>query len=305
MLTPTTNLKYLDLPPDVVTKVTEHTDKIRKLVQRSGQDIIAIGEELLAAKDRLKHGRFGRWIEEEFGWKERSARNFMQVAVQFKTANFADLQIAPSALYILAAPSTPGAVREKFVEQAKTSPVTHKAVKQAIDKTKKKPAKKVTPKSAREAAEAVIEPDKAGQTARRGEKQDKTPAKPGETPESSSFRVNKNPPKMRGEKLFVSVRNYIGSTFRGLYGVQLSWGGLPNHFVGEVVEQLINDHKAELLADAKIIINLMCENMGAGKIKEKFGPDTLSRLWPDLVRVMNHEKNKRATEGGKDGQLFD
>jgi hypothetical protein len=50
---------------------------------------------------------FMPWIEAEFEMAERTARNFMNVAERYasKSATVADL--APTALYELAAPSTP------------------------------------------------------------------------------------------------------------------------------------------------------------------------------------------------------
>ncbi|HLH23292.1 MAG TPA: hypothetical protein VK066_12275 [Chloroflexota bacterium] len=50
--------------------------------------------------------RIAAWQRAEFGWSERTARNFMEVAERFKSAKFADLP-APSVLYLLAQPNTP------------------------------------------------------------------------------------------------------------------------------------------------------------------------------------------------------
>jgi chromosome segregation ATPase len=66
-------------------------------------------------KQDLGHGQFLKWIDAEFGMKERSARNFMQVAERFgeKSANFADLPL--SILYEIAAPSTSDEIVEKVL----------------------------------------------------------------------------------------------------------------------------------------------------------------------------------------------
>jgi hypothetical protein len=73
------------------------------------EDVIAVGDELLAAKARLPYGRFGPWLQAEFGWTERTARHFMAVAERFgpKAEIISELAIAPTAAYLLAAPSTP------------------------------------------------------------------------------------------------------------------------------------------------------------------------------------------------------
>ena len=78
--------------------VQDRTERIKTLVKRSGQDIIDIGQSLIEVKERLDHGQFLAWLEAEFHWSERTARNLMAVAERFKSAKFADLEIAPSAL---------------------------------------------------------------------------------------------------------------------------------------------------------------------------------------------------------------
>jgi hypothetical protein len=51
--------------------------------------VIAIGQELIVVKQTLPHGHFLNWLKTEFGWQERSARNFIQVADRFKSARVA------------------------------------------------------------------------------------------------------------------------------------------------------------------------------------------------------------------------
>ena len=59
-------------------------------------------------------------MEREFGWKERTAQNFMSVyeMAQSKSANFADLSLPVSSLYMLAAPSTPEEARAEVIQRA-------------------------------------------------------------------------------------------------------------------------------------------------------------------------------------------
>jgi len=64
----------------------------------------------------------------------------MNVAIMFKSANFADLSIAPSALYLLASDDTPKPVREQVIERAKSGEkITHKAVKAEVKRVMPKP----------------------------------------------------------------------------------------------------------------------------------------------------------------------
>jgi hypothetical protein len=85
-----------------------HARHIQRLSRRAIGDVVEIGQRLTDAKRRLGHGRFLVWLAAEFGWSERTAENFMRVHnLQGKFANFADLNVPLSALYLLAAPSTP------------------------------------------------------------------------------------------------------------------------------------------------------------------------------------------------------
>ncbi|WP_420628626.1 DUF3102 domain-containing protein [Candidatus Leptofilum sp.] len=98
--------------------ILKRTQEIRQLMKRSAEDIVIIGLKLIEVKTCLPHGAFGKWLRSEFDWTETTALNFMRVAKAFKTTNFADLHLAPSALYLLAAPSTPNEARIEAVDRA-------------------------------------------------------------------------------------------------------------------------------------------------------------------------------------------
>ena len=60
---------------------------------------------------------FGNWLGAEFGWSQDTAHNFMRVADKF--GKFPNLEsFAPSALYALAAPSTPEPARQEAISRA-------------------------------------------------------------------------------------------------------------------------------------------------------------------------------------------
>lgn len=109
---------YAELDTETRIVVQQRTTEIKALMNRAASDIIDIGQKLIEVKAQLGHGSFGGWLAAEFDWQERTAQNFMLVANQFKSANFADLKIAPSALYLLAAPSTPESVRIEAIDRA-------------------------------------------------------------------------------------------------------------------------------------------------------------------------------------------
>lgn len=78
---------------------------------------IDTGKELLNVKQDLGHGRFGKWLEFHFGWKERTAQNYMNSALAFgSTPQIIDV-LPPSTVYKLAAKSTPEALRQSVIEE--------------------------------------------------------------------------------------------------------------------------------------------------------------------------------------------
>lgn len=110
--------------------VQEHANEIKSLMRRTAQDIINIGQKLIEAKEQLGHGHFEVWLRAELNWGQWTARKFMQVTRQFKTVNFTALSIDASALYLLAAPSTPEMVRQEALERAgQGEAMTHAKVK--------------------------------------------------------------------------------------------------------------------------------------------------------------------------------
>jgi hypothetical protein len=108
-------------------------------VKKTVEDIIEVGNDLLAVKEALPHGQFLPWLRAEFGWGERSAQNFMSVAEKFKSAKIADLPIQPSAAYFLAAPSVPDEARQKAVEKAEAGEeITFAAAREIVAQARKK-----------------------------------------------------------------------------------------------------------------------------------------------------------------------
>jgi hypothetical protein len=102
----------------------------RKIIQESGDKWLA-------------------WLDAEFSWTEQTALNYIRVhelVQKPKSKKFLDLNLPISGLYLLAAPSTPDAVREEIIERAESGEViTFPEIKQAVRKARKN---KVTEKSA-------------------------------------------------------------------------------------------------------------------------------------------------------------
>jgi hypothetical protein len=132
---------YSPLDRPTADRLRSAAVRIRAKIKRTLQDIIDVGNELRAAKAVLARGQFGPWLRAEFGWSERTARNFMAVAERFgpKTAMIADSAISPTAAYLLASPSAPDAARRAALDQAEAGrPVTVAVARDLLNKARKK-----------------------------------------------------------------------------------------------------------------------------------------------------------------------
>ncbi|CAA9375061.1 hypothetical protein AVDCRST_MAG94-4474 [uncultured Leptolyngbya sp.] len=109
---------YSSLDSKTAQFVQQQTSEIKGLFKQTVENIIAVGQRFIEVKEQLPHGQWLDWLVAEFSWTDRTARNYMQVAEQFKLENFSDFDIAASALYLLAAPSTPEEAREEAITRA-------------------------------------------------------------------------------------------------------------------------------------------------------------------------------------------
>lgn len=81
----------------------EKAHAIRARLKRTAEDVIAIGLDLIAVKERLPHGRFHAWLEIEFGMSHDTASNFMNVARKQDKLRF-NRHIPMAVLHELASP---------------------------------------------------------------------------------------------------------------------------------------------------------------------------------------------------------
>jgi hypothetical protein len=109
---------YEKLDTQIRMVVQQRTKEIKNLMRRTIQEIIEIGQKLNEVKAQLGHGHFRNWLKAEFDWSIQTANRFMQVAEKFKCRNLTHLDIAPSALYLLASPSTPEEARTEALQRA-------------------------------------------------------------------------------------------------------------------------------------------------------------------------------------------
>lgn len=126
----TQSFDYASLNGEARIVVRQRTGEIKNLIRRNAQDIVDIGQKLAEVKEQLGHGHFRNWLKAEFDWSVSAAAKFMQVSEQFKCVKFTHLEIAASALYLLASPSTPEEVRQEALERASQGEnITHAEAK--------------------------------------------------------------------------------------------------------------------------------------------------------------------------------
>lgn len=89
--------------------------------RRAQEDLLKIGQLLIDVKDRLEHGQFQEWCSTEFDMSQRTAQRMMQVASVFGGKSDTVSLLSDSAMYLLAAPSTPEEARVEVIEQAQAT----------------------------------------------------------------------------------------------------------------------------------------------------------------------------------------
>jgi hypothetical protein len=111
---------YGNLSTDLVTALRGRATRIREKARNTVLGIIAIGQDLLAAKKELSHGEFGMWIETECGFGIRSANNYMSAAkfaAKFMESGKLETvsNLTPILIYKLGAKSTPPEIIEEVI----------------------------------------------------------------------------------------------------------------------------------------------------------------------------------------------
>jgi hypothetical protein len=117
-----TAFDYGAIPPEHAAELKESANRIRKLRRHETATIIAIGKELIEAKERLDHGQFYQWLGVEVGIAPNTGWRYMRVAQLAEKSSTVE-DFSPTALYELGAPSTPDEVREAILEPAEAGDV--------------------------------------------------------------------------------------------------------------------------------------------------------------------------------------
>jgi Protein of unknown function (DUF3102) len=116
MTTEVTAFEYGALPSERALEVRAVAERIHK---RTTVAVIENGRDLLAVREMPEmKGRFVAWLKAEFNLSEGTAYNMMQAAENLGDRFVTITNIGPSALYALAAPSTPEEVRQEIESRA-------------------------------------------------------------------------------------------------------------------------------------------------------------------------------------------
>ncbi|MFI5012039.1 MAG: DUF3102 domain-containing protein [Hyphomicrobiales bacterium] len=130
---------YTVIAADTAASLRSTATRIR---DRMNASIIETGRDLAAVKDMLEPGTFGSWLNAEFSMTVRSAQNYMAAAAladKYETVSY----LAPTAIYRLASPSTPDAVRDAIMCRVqKGEAVSKKAISDQIAQHRRQQAEK-------------------------------------------------------------------------------------------------------------------------------------------------------------------
>jgi hypothetical protein len=139
-----TQLRYdYDLiPAEQRSQVQAAAVEIVQAGRRAQDDLLKIGQRLVEVKTVLEHGQFTDWCTAEFDMSQRTAQRMMQVAQVFGGKNDTVSFLSDSAMYLLAAPSTPEEARAEVIEQAQATgkTPTKAEVQETIKKHQPQPA---------------------------------------------------------------------------------------------------------------------------------------------------------------------
>ncbi len=143
---------YNCLAPADAASLREHANKLRGLIAKSTADMIQVGRDLLAIKDRIEHGQFTVWVEHEIRIGIRTAQMYMQMSRLAEGKNETISLLPPSTVRMLAAKSTSPEIVEQVIARAGSGDILpESAVKEMIsdDRETKRNAKREAQAAAR------------------------------------------------------------------------------------------------------------------------------------------------------------
>ena len=99
--------------------------------RRRGRQIEATSSKSANSRSKPAHTASGCWLDQEFGWKQSTAYNYMSVAERMP--DFQGLgNVTREALYLLAGPSVPDEMRQTAIDRAEAGERITKAEAEAM-----------------------------------------------------------------------------------------------------------------------------------------------------------------------------
>jgi DNA repair exonuclease SbcCD ATPase subunit len=129
--------------PEEVNQAEALAIQIEFYAAQTAMNAYETGKRLVLAKEIIGHGKWDAWLKAKFGWEATTARKLIKIAENLnglsKTGNLpvlaSNFQI--SALYLLAADSTPEEVRDEAIARAESGEkITHAEAKRMIEQAK-------------------------------------------------------------------------------------------------------------------------------------------------------------------------
>lgn len=113
----------------ITTEIDRLTTEILMLKAQTAQNIIEIGKRLIAVKESLPHGEWGKWLKEKVDFSHTSANRFMQVAREFSNSPTL-VNLPPSKVFALL--DLPAEERDNFVKSNPVNEMSTRELQQAI-----------------------------------------------------------------------------------------------------------------------------------------------------------------------------
>lgn len=118
----------------VVNNLEQLETEILQLKNEAAQRFIEIGKRLILAKEQLKHGEWGKWLEEKVDFSQRSANQLMRVAKEFQDSQAISNLEGTKITMLL---DVPLELRDKFMEDNNLKNMTTREMREAINDLKK------------------------------------------------------------------------------------------------------------------------------------------------------------------------
>ena len=112
-----TTYDYTALSTEAAELARRTAQKFRQHWQRTSKEIIDVGADLIRVKGALGHGRFGEWLDAEFGSNARTAQRYLRTAEVFGEKSDTVSLLPPTSLYLLSARSTPDTIVGEVVDR--------------------------------------------------------------------------------------------------------------------------------------------------------------------------------------------